>query len=69
MQCAKLLAYINNIKSHKAYSAGQTVPSTAQIRAEGHITKCFGKKRFNGSVTQGLRKEHVLRSPLSFWTR
>ena len=69
MQCAKLFAYVNNIhKSHgrryKAYSAGQTVPSTAQIRAEGINTKCVGKKRFNGNVTHGLRKEHVLPSPL-----
>jgi hypothetical protein len=48
----------------------QTVPSTAQIRTEGNNTKCVGKKRFNGSVTHGLRKEHMLRSPLlSFWTR
>ena len=54
---------------YRAYSAGQTVPSTAQIRAEGNNTKCVGKKRFNGSVTHGLRKEHVLRPPLSFWTR
>ena len=52
---------------YKAYSAGQTVPSTAQIRAEGNNTKCVGKKRFNGSATHGLRKEHVLRPP--FWTR
>ena len=36
---------------------------TAQIRAEGNNTKCVGKKRFNGSVTNGLRKEHVLRPP------
>jgi hypothetical protein len=35
---------------YKAYSAGQTVPSTVQIRAEGNNTKCVGKKRFNGSV-------------------
>ena len=48
---------------YKAYSAGQTVPSTAQIRAEGNNKKCVGKKRFNGSVTHGLRKVHVLRSP------
>ena len=43
----------------------QTVPSTAQIRAKGNTcnTKCIGKKRFNGSVTHGLWKEHVLRSP------
>ena len=46
---------------YKAYSAGQTVPSTAQIRAEGNNTKCVGKKSFNGSVTHGLQKEHVLR--------
>ena len=48
---------------YKAYSAGQTVSSTAQIRAEGNNTKCVGKKRLNGSVTHGLRKEHVLRPP------
>jgi hypothetical protein len=47
----------------KQAEAGQTVPSTAQIRAEGNNTKCVGKKRFNGSVTHRLRKEHVLRSP------
>jgi hypothetical protein len=40
---------------YQAYPAGQTVPS----RAEGNNTKCVGKKRFNGSVTHGLRKEHV----------
>jgi hypothetical protein len=38
-----------------------TVPSTDQSRAEGNNTECVGKKRFNGSVTNGLRKEHVLR--------
>jgi hypothetical protein len=71
MQRAKLFAYVNNniqitwkmIYICKVYSAGQTVPSTAQIRAEGNNTKCDGKKRFNGSVTHRLRKEHVLRSP------
>jgi hypothetical protein len=45
------------------------LPSTAQIRAEGNNIKCVGKKRFNGSVTHGLRKEHVLRSPPLIWTR
>jgi hypothetical protein len=49
---------------YKAYSAGHTVPSTAQIRAEGNNTKCVGKKRFNGSVPHGLRKERILRPPL-----
>jgi hypothetical protein len=29
---------------YKAYSARQTVPSTAQIRAEGNNTKCVGNK-------------------------
>jgi hypothetical protein len=47
-------------RRYKAYSAGQTVPSTAQIRAEGNNKKCVGKKIFNGSVTHRLRKEHVL---------
>jgi hypothetical protein len=63
MQRAKLFAYVNNniqitwkmIYICKVYSAGQTVPSTAQIRAEGNNTKCDGKKRFNGSVTHRLR--------------
>jgi hypothetical protein len=31
-------------RKNKAYSAGQTVPSTVQIRAEGNNTKCVGKK-------------------------
>jgi hypothetical protein len=50
---------------YQAYSARQTVPS----RAEGNNTKCVGKKRFNGSVTHGLRKEHVLRSQILFSIR
>jgi hypothetical protein len=45
------------------YNYGQTVPSTDQSRAEGNNTECVGKKRFNGSVTNVLRKEHVLRPP------
>jgi hypothetical protein len=36
-----------------------------QLKGKGNNTKCVGKKRFNGSVTHGLRKEHVLRSPPS----
>jgi hypothetical protein len=46
---------MNNNISYKAYSAGQTVPSTAQIRAEGNNTKCVGKKRFNGSANYDYR--------------
>ena len=60
MQCAKLLAYVNNnihdIK--RILQDKQFHLCTAQIRAEGNNTKCVGKKRFNGSVTHGLRKEH-----------
>ena len=65
MQHVKLFAYVNNnIHDIKRILAGQTVLSTAQMRAEGNNTKCVGKKRFNGSVTHGFRKEHdVLRSP------
>jgi hypothetical protein len=33
------------------------------------IQNVLESERFNGSVTHGLRKEHVLRSSLSFWTR
>ena len=65
MQRAKLFAYKSHGRRYQAYSADQTVPSTAQIRAEGNNTKCVGKKRFNGSVTHGLQKEHLLRSPPS----
>jgi hypothetical protein len=36
MQRAKLFAYT---RRYKAYSAGQTVPSTAQISTEGNNTK------------------------------
>jgi hypothetical protein len=37
----------------------------SESETEGKNTKCVGKKRFNGSVTHRLRKEHVLRSPSS----
>ena len=60
MQHAKLFAYVNNnihdIK--RILQDKQFHLCTAQIRAEGNNTKCVGKKRFNGSVTHGLRKEH-----------
>jgi hypothetical protein len=32
---------------------------------EGNHTECVGEKRYSGSVTNGLRKEPVLRSPSS----
>jgi hypothetical protein len=39
-------------------------PSTDQSRAEGNNTECVGKKMIQWqSVTNGLRKEHVLRPP------
>jgi hypothetical protein len=41
-------------------SAGQTVPSTAQIRAKGNNTKYVGKKRFN----KGNKKITELRTIL-----
>ena len=72
MQRAKLFgalfAYVNNIQItwktiHLSVFCRTNSPSTDQSRAEGNNTKCVGKKRFNGSVTHGLRKEHVLRSP------
>ena len=74
MQRAKLFgalfAYVNNIQItwktiHLSVFCRTNSPSTDQSRAEGNNTECVGKKRFNGSVTHGLRKEHVLHSPLS----
>jgi hypothetical protein len=44
MHRAKLFAYVNNNISYKAYSAGQTVPSTAQIRAEGNNTNVLERR-------------------------
>ena len=68
MQRAKLFAYVNNIQItwktiHLSIFCRTNSPSTDQSRAEGNNTECVGKKRFSGSVTNGLRKEHVLRSP------
>jgi hypothetical protein len=68
MQCAKLFAYVNNIQDDIKciLQDKQFHLQAAQIRAEGNNTKCVGKKIFNGSVTQGLRKEHMLHSPPYF---
>ena len=75
MQRAKLFgalfAYVNNIQItwktiHLSVFCRTNSPSTDQSRAEGNNTECVGKKRFNGRVLptrNGLRKEHVLRSP------
>jgi hypothetical protein len=61
MQRAKLFgalfAYVNNIQItwktiHLSVFCRTNSPSTDQSRAEGNNTKCVGKKRFNGSVTQ-----------------
>ena len=75
MQRAKLFgalfAYVSNIQItwktiHLSVFCRTNSPSTDQSRAEGNNTECVGKKRFSGSVTNGLRKEHVLRSPFLF---
>ena len=63
-----LFAYVSNIQItwktiHLSVFCRTNIPSTAQIRAEGNNTKCVEKKRFNGSVTHGLRKEHVFSPP------
>ena len=70
MQRVKLFAYVNNIQitwktMHLSVFCRTNSPSTDQSRAEGNNTECVGKKRFNGSVTNVLRKEHALR-PLLF---
>jgi hypothetical protein len=63
-----LFAYVSNIQItwktiHLSVFCRTNIPSTAQIRAEENNTKCVEKKRFNGSVTHGLRKEHVFSPP------
>ena len=72
MQRAKLFgalfAYVNNIQItwktiHLSVFYRTNSPSTDQSRAEGNNTECVGKKRFNGSDTHGLRKEHVFSTP------
>ena len=73
MQRAKLFealfAYVNNIqitwkKIHLSVFCRTNSPSTDQSRAEGNNTECVGKKMIQWqSVTNGLRKEHVLRPP------
>ena len=72
MQRAKLFgalfAYVNNIQItwktiHLSVFCRTNSPSTDQSRAEGNNTECVGKKIQWQSVTNGLRKEHVLRSP------
>jgi hypothetical protein len=68
MQRAKLFAYVNN-NIHDIKRILQDKQFHLQLKSEQKEIICVGKKRFNGSVTHGLRKEHVLRLPLSFWTR
>jgi hypothetical protein len=59
MQRAKLFAYVNNIIDIKRIL--QDKQFHLQLKSEQK--ECVGKKRFNGSVTHGLQKEHVLRPP------
>jgi hypothetical protein len=46
------------------YSAGQTVPSTAQIRAEENNTKCVGKNDSMVCYPQASERACVTLSPL-----
>ena len=59
MQRAKLFAYVNNNIDIKRIL--QDKQFHLQLKSEQK--ECVGKKRFNGSVTHGLQKEHVLRPP------
>jgi hypothetical protein len=79
MQRAKLFeaqfAYVNNIQitwktTHLSVfcRTNSSIYSSNQSRRKlKKNTKCVGKKRFNGSVTHGFRKENVFSPP--FWTR
>ena len=65
--CPLSIYYVNNIQItwktiYLSVFCRTNSSSTDQSRAEGNNTECVGKKRFNGSVTHGLRNEHVLRS-------
>jgi hypothetical protein len=71
MQRAKsfgaLFAYVSNIqitgKTIYLSVFCRTNSSIYSSSAEGNNTKCVGKKRFNASITHGLRKEHVFSPP------
>jgi hypothetical protein len=63
MQRAKLYAYVNN-NIHDIKRILQDKQFHLQLKSEQkEIIQSVGKKRFNGSVTHGLRKKHVLRPP------
>jgi hypothetical protein len=63
MQRAKLYAYVNN-NIHDIKRILQDKQFHLQLKSEQkEIIQSVGKERFNGSVTHGLRKKHVLRPP------
>ena len=64
MQRAKLFVYVNNIQDDIKCIL-QDKQFHLQLKSEQReiIQNVLGKKRFNGSVSHRLRKEHVLRSP------
>jgi hypothetical protein len=65
MQRAKLFAYVNNNIQVDIKRILQDKQFHLQLKSEQkEIIQNVLERRFNGSATHGLRKEHVLRSPL-----
>jgi len=69
MQRAKLFAYVNSIQDDIERIL-QDKQFHLRLKSEQKeiIQNMLDRKDSFGSVIHGLRKEHVLRSPL-FWTR
>jgi uncharacterized protein YcgL (UPF0745 family) len=70
MQRVKLFAYVNN-NIHEIKRILQDKQFHLQLKSEQKeiIQNVLERKDPMAVLTHGLRKEHVLRSPLSFWTR
>jgi uncharacterized protein YcgL (UPF0745 family) len=70
MQHTKLFAYVNN-NIHDIKRILQDKQFHLQLKSEQKeiIQNVLERKDSMAVFTHGLRKEHMLRFPLSFWTR
>jgi uncharacterized protein YcgL (UPF0745 family) len=69
MQRAKLFAYVNN-NIHDIKHILQDKQFHLQLKSEQkEMIQNVLERKDSMAVTHGLRKEHVLRPPLSLWTR
>jgi hypothetical protein len=65
--CQIICIHKQHTRRYKVYSAGQTVPSTAQIRAEGNNTNVLERKDSMAVLPMGFGKSMCYVLPL-FWT-